>query len=216
MKALQATRSRPARPIAAVLLVVALGAGVAGACASSAATASPSEAATILPSASGEGPTPEATAAAETPTASLVPKATLPLDPSPLITLRRTPAPTPAPTVQLPDLWVYTVHTTDVPTCQTEFHLYWGSANPGGPTLRGFQVRIRDVSGGIERYVHYEDIPALDALGMRGGMERITLGPSACGVEHQLTVTVDSGNVIRESDESDNSFTFTYTLASIG
>lgn len=101
------------------------------------------------------------------------------------------------------------------PTCATAFNvavdvLNNGSGNTGTPIT--VTVRDRHVSSGTVTTSNSSTVPSLAP-----GQNFLVLIPLTVSVyyaeEHEILVTIDSGNVVPETNESDNTRTRTYTLA---
>lgn len=101
------------------------------------------------------------------------------------------------------------------PTCATAFNvqvdvLNNGSGNTGQPIT--VTVTDRHVASGTQTTSNQTTVPALAP-----GQNFLVLIPLTVSVyyaeEHEITIRVDSGNVVPETNEGDNTRTRTYTLA---
>jgi subtilase family serine protease len=101
------------------------------------------------------------------------------------------------------------------PTCATAFNvqvdvLNNGSGNTGQPIT--VTVTDRHVASGTQTTSNQAVVPALAP-----GQNFLVLIPLTVSVyyaeEHEITIRVDSGNVVPETNEGDNTRTRTYTLA---
>jgi hypothetical protein len=207
------TGETPLKTLLLGALVIGLSAAISG-CATTDATAEPpTDESTVLPVRSGASsaatlePSPS-------PTTGVVPKPPPSIDLSPEVT--QVTGPTPVPTVELPDLIVVpdAYPSPPIPPCDAGLRLYFSIRNIGSTTPYDFMVHVRDVSGGVEYASTYRSAPTLEGGQAYGWGLALSLPPGeGCGAEHEITITVDATNLIIESNEGNNTYTFTYTRA---
>jgi hypothetical protein len=95
--------------------------------------------------------------------------------------------------------------------CGIPFHMVVGVINRGSATARPTTVRITDMYAGHATHTWDGNVPVLAAGGDYDASWDLVVD-TACGATHTLVVEIDPGNLIPESDETNNVRHFSYVL----